>query len=91
MPDKVEKKRTRFSYHAPHAEEVSLAGSFNGWNTSACLMKRDKQGNWSITLDLYPGQYEYKFLVDSKWVIDPNCTRFRINEYGEYDCRLTVE
>ncbi|XP_042018502.1 protein PTST homolog 2, chloroplastic-like isoform X2 [Salvia splendens] len=52
------------------AAEVSLVGSFDGWTTQR-RMRRSKSGMFSITLKLYPGRYEIKFIVDGKWKLDP--------------------
>ncbi|MCD6502034.1 hypothetical protein J7L01_05485, partial [bacterium] len=51
-------------YKNPSAKEVFVAGSFNDWSESATPMESDGEGNWSATLDLAPGRYEYKFVVD---------------------------
>lgn len=34
------------------------------------LLKPTSDG-WAIDLALYPGNYEYKFLVDGNWILDP--------------------
>ncbi|KAL1569926.1 protein PTST 2, chloroplastic-like isoform X3 [Salvia divinorum] len=52
------------------AAEVSLVGSFDGWTTQR-RMRRSKSGMFSITMKLYPGRYEIKFIVDGKWKLDP--------------------
>ena len=59
--------RTLFRVHAPHAHSVCLAGTFNGWDPGALPMMRRVTGEWTIELDLAPGRYEYKFVVDEKW------------------------
>jgi 1,4-alpha-glucan branching enzyme len=64
-------RAVEISCHAPDARDVFLAGTFNGWDPSACSMKRAAQGMWRATLQLAPGIYEYKFLVDGKWVCKP--------------------
>lgn len=49
---------------------VALAGTFNNWNQSATLC--GKEGNvWVCRLDLAPGRYTYKFVIDGNWTIDP--------------------
>jgi len=65
------KRRIRFSLEAPGAQEVGLAGTFNGWEARARLLKRDGRGVWSTSLTLTPGTYEYRFLVDGAWQNDP--------------------
>jgi 1,4-alpha-glucan branching enzyme len=52
------------------ASAVMLAGTFNNWNQSATLCGRD-QDAWLCRIDLAPGKYLYKFVVDGNWMIDP--------------------
>ena len=63
-------KRTRFSLRAPAANAVCLAGSFNDWNPAALQMERSDDGIWCAELQLAPGHYEYKFVVDGHWCCD---------------------
>lgn len=57
--------------HAPKAREVFLAGTFNNWNPKATPMTRIAE-NWKVVLDVMPGLYSYNFVIDGKWVCDPN-------------------
>lgn len=91
MSGKQKKKRILFLFKAPNAEKVFLAGSFNGWNTSVHPMQKDGEGTWSTALQLFPGQYEYKFFVDNQWKDDPKASRFCLNRYGCYNSELNVE
>ncbi|CAH9115273.1 unnamed protein product [Cuscuta europaea] len=52
------------------ASEVLVAGSFDSW-TSKRKMEKSSSGIFSLTLMLYPGRYEIKFIVDGKWRVDP--------------------
>lgn len=52
------------------ASEVLLAGSFDGW-ASQRKMEKSSAGIFSLSLKLYPGRYEIKFIVDGEWKIDP--------------------
>ncbi|CAA7036185.1 unnamed protein product [Microthlaspi erraticum] len=52
------------------ASEVLLTGSFDGWSTQR-KMKKAENGVFSLTLKLYPGKYEVKFIVDGQWKVDP--------------------
>ncbi|KAF7809183.1 protein PTST-like protein 2, chloroplastic-like [Senna tora] len=52
------------------ASEVLLAGSFDGWSTQR-KMEKSSAGVFSVHLQLYPGKYEIKFIVDGEWKIDP--------------------
>ena len=53
------------------AKRVSLCGDFNGWASGATPMRRDEAGHWETTIELAPGRYEYKFVVDQHWIPDP--------------------
>ncbi len=51
------------------ASEVLLSGSFNQWSTQK--LKLERKGNaWETELDLKPGKYLYKYIVDGKWISD---------------------
>lgn len=66
------------------AVEVILAGSFNKWNEEQLKMKKTDKG-WSITLNLPPGSYTYKYIVDGAWIHDPGNPQKNLNEYGGYN------
>ncbi|MED6176602.1 Protein PTST 2, chloroplastic, variant 2 [Stylosanthes scabra] len=52
------------------ASQVYLAGSFDGW-FSQIKMEKSNTGIFSVSLQLYPGKYEIKFVVDGEWRVDP--------------------
>lgn len=52
------------------AKQVVLSGNFNAWNTGELLMEKTP-GGWQLYYVLGPGNYEYKFIVDGKWMTDP--------------------
>jgi len=81
----------RFTYRAPGASTVHLAGEFNAWSPSATPMKKGDGGVWSAVLSLEPGMYRYKFVVDGdQWKEDPeNPTRVDDN-YGGFNSLLVV-
>ncbi len=73
----------------PNAKEVRLAGSFNNWNPSDLLMKKTATG-WEIPFVLGAGNYEYKFIVDGKWMRDPDNPYFAETN-GEINSFIAVE
>jgi 1,4-alpha-glucan branching enzyme len=83
---KQKSKKTEFSLLAPSAQSVFLSGNFNRWDLSSHLLKRDKNGMWKISLNLEPGQYENRFLVDGEWQNDPSCCDFVDNLFGTSNC-----
>ena len=54
---------------------MALAGSFNSWNAQATPLIK-KGADWFVGLDLAPGTYQYKFVVDGqRWTVDPENSR----------------
>lgn len=87
---KKTRKKVMLSLDAPHAKTVSLAGDFNEWNPEKHGLKKGKTGVWETTLMLTPNTYEYKFLVDGEWQMDPANTRTCQNCFGTRNNLLTV-
>jgi len=63
------------SASAPEAKEVFVAGTFNDWNPTSHPLKRTGDGHWALTLDLPPGRYEYKFVIDGQWCCEQGCDK----------------
>ena len=53
-------------------KKVQLAGDMNDWNPSKNPMQL-KDGKWEENVLVNPGKYQYKFVVDGKWIQDPEC------------------
>jgi hypothetical protein len=53
-----------------NTKRVVLAGSFNGWKEDELFMNKTSNG-WELPYTLGAGNYEYKFIVDGKWITDP--------------------
>ncbi|WP_066405920.1 S41 family peptidase [Flavisolibacter tropicus] len=62
----------------PNAKEVYVAGSFNEWNAGSHKMQR-KGNSWVLTTEAEPGKVVYKFIVDGKWITDPDNTATETN------------
>lgn len=60
-----------FTLEAAQARQVYLAGEMTGWDRHKQAMARGKDGVWRLSLDLAPGQWLYKFIVDGRWIHDP--------------------
>ena len=66
----VVRKTITFRLHAPGAQTVDVAGTFTNWTLKP--MKRSKNGTWTATFRPQPGTHEYKFLVNHRWMEDPD-------------------
>lgn len=70
---------------APAAANVALAGDFTTWELNPKPMKKSKDGCWKVTMNLAPGRYEYKFIVDGQWVEDPTAPERALDPYGGFN------
>jgi 1,4-alpha-glucan branching enzyme len=69
-----------------------LAADFNNWSPEATeLRSEDGNGSFSVTLDLDPGRYRYRYVVDGTWMPDPHNTYVESNPYGELNSVVEVE
>ena len=82
----------RFVLLAPHAKQVALVGSFNGWAGKATPMKMsDGTGLWSVDVPLREGEYTFMYLVDEKqWVTPPMAEDFVRDGFGQTNGVLIV-
>ena len=67
----VDGSSVTFNYGNNKATSVAVAGSFNGWSETANPMTK-VDGAWTTTVSgLEAGDYQYKFVVDGNWILDP--------------------
>ena len=81
---------TRLQCHAPDAKSVYVAGTFNEWRPDATTLQPLSAGLWAIELELPPGDYEYRFVVDGCWSSDPDADVTVPNPFGSYNDVLRV-
>ena len=86
----LEQQGIHFTFLAPEAREVSVVGSFNGWLPNATPLKSTGGGEWAVRLMLRSGQYEYRFVVDGRWIEDPGASQRVANSYGGFNSVLLV-
>lgn len=70
----AETRSVEFRYVADQdLKQVTVAGTFNGWNKGANPLKRGSDGRtWTLTKNLPVGKHYYKFVLnDETWITDP--------------------
>lgn len=72
------------------ARQVSLSGDFNQWSTQTHPMRRQEGGRWETTIELTPGRYHYKFVVDGEWIPDPWAKENVWNDHGTLNSVIEV-
>jgi hypothetical protein len=61
-----------FSFKGPPGETITVAGSFNGWDPFMYELKEGSAGNYSLSLSMPPGTYQYVFFRHGRRYLDPN-------------------
>jgi len=85
------RRRLTFRYKARPGSDVSIAGSFNDWAVGDKVLKdKNSTGDYSITMLLAKGIYEYKFCVNGKWCVDPDNPNFKANPHGTLNSFIEV-
>ena len=73
------------------AEHVYVCGDFNDWRPTCLRMIGNAElGLWAKRLLLPPGRYEYKFVVDGKWLHDHDAMENISNIYGSLNSVVEV-
>ena len=80
-----------FEHRTDAGADVYVVGSFNDWDpTRNRLRDNNSDGCYRTSLLLVPGRYEYKFVVNGRWCIDPKCPDPVVNRYGTLNGVVTV-
>jgi 1,4-alpha-glucan branching enzyme len=87
---KIKKEKMSFSLEDVNAKEVYLVGEFNNWKQDAHPMKNNGKGKWAKQVLLSEGTFEYKFLVDNQWMVDPKNKRTCPNCFGTQNSIVSV-
>lgn len=72
-----------------NARKVFVSGNFNGWKPNDLAMEKTIDG-WVLNTTLTAGNYQYKFIVDDKWIIDPANPHYA-TEKGHQNSLLAVK
>ena len=74
------------------AKDIHLVGDFNSWDTKATPMKKQRDGSFSVTLDLDLGkEYQYRYLIDgTNWENDSGADKFVSSPFGDSENSVVV-
>jgi 1,4-alpha-glucan branching enzyme len=84
-------QQVRVEFNRPTASAVAIAGTFNDWRPEITPMVLLGEGRWVKDLALPPGVYEYRLVVDGRWMPDPLATETAPNSFGEMNSVLRVK
>jgi enterochelin esterase family protein len=72
------------------AEAVAIYGSFNNWIQTKNYCAKEGDG-WVCRIDLAPGKYTYKFLIDGVGLNDPTNSATEDNGNGHTDSVIVIK
>lgn len=77
---------------APEARSVHVVGDFNSWDERANPMKKEKNGDFTATIQMDCGrEYRFRYLIDGRrWENDWLADRYEPNPFGEEDSVLVL-
>jgi 1,4-alpha-glucan branching enzyme len=84
----------RLPKEAAHgARSVTIAGDFNNWDATRTPLKRLKNGEFKLIMELPRNkEYKFKYLIDSKhWENDWHADKYVPNSYGSDDSVVVVQ
>ena len=92
--EKTAKKPARrtvtFTLEDAPGRQVFVAGCFTNWEPKHKLTDREGRGVYTARVQLAPGEYQYKFVVDGEWRLDNANPNFVPNNFGTLNSLLKV-
>lgn len=87
----IKGNKVMFRFQSESASMVNVLGTFSNWDLTGGVMDRNERGLWSRTVDVaLEGSYDYKFIVDGEWVLDPGNPDYGRDAKERYNSRFLV-
>lgn len=87
----VNKKSVRLSWSGDTgADSVGVTGSFCSWG-HPMPMSKTGGGDWELVLELDPGSYDFKFVVDGRWLCSEGYAKRQAGIGQEYNNYVQVD
>ena len=75
---------------AKGASEVIVTGDFTQWSRDGIRLRKGPSEEFRTILELEPGEYQYRLVIDGVWQEDPQALRSVPNPYGGQNSVLKV-
>ncbi len=83
--------KVTFSVPAEDAKNVSVVGTFNGWDANVAELKKLKNGTFKGTVELASdNSYEFKYIVDGTYINDEQADAYKWNVFGTENGMLNL-
>jgi 1,4-alpha-glucan branching enzyme len=89
-PAKAGRRPHAFVVKIESAKDVAVTGDFTQWSAEGVRLHQIQKGEWAVNLDLAPGEYQYRLLVDGQWKDHSEASRRVPNPFGTENCVLIV-
>ena len=78
--------------HNKSAQQVSVVGEFNSWDTDANTMKKQKNGSFATTVKLKSGsEYQFRYFINrARWENDPEADKYIPNNLCGADNSVVI-
>jgi len=91
-PYLMDQGKVVFRFQDPQASTVYVVGEFNNWTPNQeARLERNAEGIFETRIALEPGIYQYRFIVDGRWVEDPDNPRTAPAPFGGVNSVLEVK
>ncbi len=83
--------KVTFSVEASEANNVSVAGEFNEWNTEATVLKKLKNGSFKGSINLpKDSQFQFKYVVDGQWTNETEADGYQWSDFASAENSVIV-
>jgi 1,4-alpha-glucan branching enzyme len=88
---KLKNGKIRFVWPDCGVRDIFLVGDFNQWNERSHPLRRIKDRSYELELEIPPGKYRFKYLVDGVWWNDPDAEEYAPNPWGSEDSVIRID
>jgi chromosome partitioning protein len=93
--EEIGTREVMIRFRDPVASDVRIAGDFNGWvpdkGVRSLIESEGQIRVWTKIIQLPPGRYQYRYVVDGEWREDPDNPQLVPSGIGGHNSVLVVE
>uniref|UniRef100_A0A0D9VNE9 Dual specificity protein phosphatase 4 n=1 Tax=Leersia perrieri TaxID=77586 RepID=A0A0D9VNE9_9ORYZ len=86
----VSKNSITLKWESDNCSSVEISGLDIGWGQIIPLAYNKEKGAWFLERELPEGRYEYKYIVDGKWVCNENEKKTKANADGHVNNYIQI-
>ena len=90
MSPVVQGRMVTFIVYNADARNIEVSGTFNNWENLTMYRNPQDPNMWGVRYELPPGLYQYKFIVDGEWQVDPENYSPIEDEHGNFNSAFLI-